>query len=100
MTTVKDIYEEINKMAPFSMQESYDNSGIIVGSGEKEANKILLALDITKSVAKEAAEKGFDLVISHHPVIFAGLKNLIPDNPAVILSKNNINAIWVVLYKT
>lgn len=93
MTTVKDIYEEINKMAPFSMQESYDNSGIIVGSGEKEANKILLALDITKSVAKEAAEKGFDLVISHHPVIFEGLKNLIPDNPAVILSKNNINAI-------
>ena len=93
MTTVNDIYEVINKIAPFSMQESYDNSGIIVGSGGKEVNRILLALDITKSVAEDAAVNGFDLVISHHPVVFTGLKNLIPDNPAVILSKNDINAI-------
>lgn len=93
MVTVKDIYYEIDKIAPFSLQEGYDNSGIIVGSGEKAVIKILFALDITKSVAREAAEKGCDLVISHHPVIFTGLKNLKPDNPAVILAKNDISAI-------
>ena len=88
MVTVKDIYYEIDKIAPFSLQEGYDNSGIIVGKRRKRRSlRFLFALDITKSVAREAAEKGCDLVISHHPVIFTGLKNLKPDNPAVILAK-------------
>ncbi|MDE6149902.1 MAG: Nif3-like dinuclear metal center hexameric protein [Ruminococcus sp.] len=93
MATVRDIYDEINKIAPFSIQESYDNSGLVVGNGDKTVGKILLALDITKSVAKEAAEKNCGLIISHHPVIFTGLKSLNPDNPAVILAKNDISAI-------
>ncbi|MGN1134133.1 MAG: Nif3-like dinuclear metal center hexameric protein [Oscillospiraceae bacterium] len=93
MTTVKDIYDKINSTAPFCCQESYDNSGLAVGSMNREVSKILLALDITREVAEEAAEKQSDLVISHHPVIFHGLKSLSPENPAVILAKNNISAI-------
>ncbi len=93
MVTVKDIYEFIDGIAPFSVQESYDNSGLIVGSSAKEVKRILLALDITKSVAKEAVEKGYDMVISHHPVIFNGLKKLDPENPAVILATNGISAL-------
>lgn len=93
MVTVKEIYDLINEIAPFSLQEGYDNSGLIVGSGDKKVKKILLALDITKSVAEEAAEKQVDLVISHHPVIFNGLKQLEPDNPAVVLAANGISAV-------
>ncbi|MGN1114455.1 MAG: Nif3-like dinuclear metal center hexameric protein [Oscillospiraceae bacterium] len=91
--TVKDIYDKVNAIAPFCCQESYDNSGLIVGEMDKKVSKILLALDITKETAQEAADKQYDLVISHHPVIFNGLKALSPQNPAVILARNNISAI-------
>lgn len=99
MTTVKEIYSLLDKTAPFSMAESWDNSGLIVGNAsgaciaEKNVTKVLTALDITKQVAYEAAESGADLVISHHPVIFSPLKNLSDDHPAVILAKNGISAI-------
>lgn len=93
MVTVKDIFELIDGIAPFLVQESYDNSGLVVGSCGSEVKRILLALDITKSVAKEAVEKDCDLVISHHPVIFNGLKKLDPENPAVMLAANGISAL-------
>lgn len=93
MVTVKDIYELIDSIAPFSLQESYDNSGLVVGSFENSVKKVILALDITKSVANEAVQKDCDLVISHHPVIFNGLKQLDPENPAVILAGNGVSAV-------
>lgn len=93
MTTVNEIYKKIDGVAPFINAEKWDNCGIIVGGGSKKVSKIITALDITKEVAKEAVVIGADLVISHHPVIFSPLKNLDDNNPAVILSKNNISAI-------
>lgn len=93
MVTVKEIYDEINRIAPFSLQESYDNSGLLVGSEDKTVTKVLMALDITKDVAEEAVKSKCDLVISHHPVIFGGLKYLKPENPAVILATGGVNAI-------
>lgn len=93
MTTVGDIYDHIDSFAPFSRQQSYDNSGICVGSRSIKVTRVLTALDITKSVAREAAEKGCELVISHHPVIFRARKTLSPDDPAVILAANGIAAI-------
>lgn len=93
MVTVRDIYNELDKIAPFSLQESYDNSGLIVGSGDKIVKKVLMALDITKDVAAEAVSTECDLVISHHPVIFNGLKVLSPENPAVVLAKGGVSAI-------
>ena len=81
--TVGDIYGFINEIAPFSLQQSYDNSGICAGSREGSVTRVLTALDITGAVVEEAAEKGCELVLSHHPVIFRPLRTLSPENPAV-----------------
>lgn len=93
MPQVIDIYNTLDELAPFSAHEKWDNSGILVGCRYDNIKKIMLTLDITHKTAYEAQEIGADLVISHHPVIFSALKNLSPDNPAVILAKNNIAAI-------
>lgn len=93
MVTVKDIFDELNRIAPFSLQESYDNSGLLVGNEDKAVTKVLMALDITKDVAEETVKSNCDLVISHHPVIFGGLKTLEPENPAVILAAGGVSAI-------
>ena len=93
MALINDIYKALDELAPFITQESWDNSGILVGSKANKVSKIMLTLDITYQTALEAEEIGADLVISHHPVIFSPLKQLDELNPAVVLSKNNINAI-------
>ncbi|MDR1593869.1 MAG: Nif3-like dinuclear metal center hexameric protein [Prevotellaceae bacterium] len=76
MITVKDIVSELEKLAPLSYQESYDNAGLIVGSLDTEASSALLCFDITEDIIDEAIEKKANLVISHHPVIFGGLKKI------------------------
>lgn len=93
MTTVGDIFDLIDSFAPFSAQQSYDNSGICAGSRMQPVTKILTALDITCDVVREAAAKGCELVISHHPVIFRPLRTLSPDDPAVMLAASGISAI-------
>ncbi|MFT3952166.1 MAG: Nif3-like dinuclear metal center hexameric protein [Oscillospiraceae bacterium] len=93
MTTVGGIFEAINGIAPFSTQQSYDNSGLLVGGAQAQAQKLLIALDITAPVAAEAVGGGFDLVIAHHPVIFSPLKELDPAHPAVVLARHGIAAI-------
>lgn len=91
---IREIYECINNKAPFSLQCGWDNSGLLVCDNEnKQVKKILVCTDITREIALEAIEKNVELVISHHPVIFKGLKNLVPQNPAVILSNAKISAI-------
>lgn len=93
MTTVKDIYDYINKIAPFSYTDSFDNTGLLVGEGSKEVTKILLALDITNDVIDEAVQNNCNMIVSHHPIIFNPLKKLNDSNPACKLLKNNINAV-------
>ena len=56
MTTVKDIFDHINKIAPYNLQESYDNSGLCVGSGKMRVTKALVALDVTKDIIDEAQQ--------------------------------------------
>ena len=79
MTTVKDIYEYINEIAPYCMQESYDNSGLCVGNGKMQVTKALVALDVTKDIIAETKQKGAQLIITHHPVIFRALKAIDPE---------------------
>lgn len=74
MATVKEIYQCINKWAPFSTQMDFDNSGFLVGRGNAAVTKILVALDITKAVIEEADCLGAQLIVAHHPVIFRPLK--------------------------
>lgn len=93
--TVGMIYDEINRIAPFHTQDSWDNSGLLVGERETEVTSVLTALDITHEVIDEAIRKKANLIISHHPVIFHPLKKLSFKNPAVRLAANGISAICV-----
>ena len=70
MSSVKDIYKIIDEAAPFSTQMSFDNSGLLVGDPGMTVKKALICLDITRPVVREAKEKGCELILSHHPVIF------------------------------
>jgi dinuclear metal center YbgI/SA1388 family protein len=76
MVRLREITGFLEGLAPLSFQESYDNSGLQVGNPDAEITGILVALDVTEKVVEEAAGLGFNLVVSHHPVIFGGLKSL------------------------
>lgn len=70
----------LEQVAPLSLQESYDNSGLIVGDANKEVTKVLLCLDSIESIIDEAIDKKCELVIAHHPIVFSGLKSLTGKN--------------------
>ncbi len=93
MTTVNSIYEVLDRTAPFKNQDKWDNSGLLVGDGDSEVNKVLIALDISNSVVDEACRKGSDLIISHHPVIFHPLKRIDFNNPVCRLLQEFKSAI-------
>ena len=76
MPKIKDITTEIEKFAPLSYQEDYDNSGLIVGNSEWSCSAILLAIDVTENVIDEAVQKGANLIVAHHPIVFSGLKKI------------------------
>jgi len=77
---VKFICELIEEVAPLSLQESYDNAGLLVGDSQMEITSVLLSIDITEEVIDEAIRKNCNLIISHHPLIFSGLKRLTGQN--------------------
>lgn len=91
--TVGDVYRFIDKLAPFATQDGFDNSGLLVGGMEATVSKIAVCLDITRKVAEEAAMRGAELIVSHHPLIFHKLSTVEIHNPINILIKNDINAI-------
>lgn len=74
--TLSELIAILDESAPFSTQEDYDNSGIQYGHPEKEIKKALICLDITPEVVREAVENTCDVIVSHHPVIFKGLKRI------------------------
>ena len=77
---VRDIIAVIEDFAPLSIQEGWDNSGLCVGSPEAEVSSVLFALDCTESLVDEAIECGADMIITHHPLIFSGLKKISPED--------------------
>lgn len=72
--TIKNITSYLESIAPPSYQESYDNSGLIVGNPATEVTGILLCLDSTEAVLDEAIDRNCNLIIAHHPIVFRGLK--------------------------
>ncbi len=80
MYTVADYYAAIDSFAPFALQESWDNSGLLIGSPEQPAECALLALDATAAVIEEAGARGRALVVSHHPIIFEKLSAVSADS--------------------
>lgn len=90
---IKKIYEYIDSIAPFNSQLDWDNSGLLIGNINGSFTKALITLDITKEVVKEAINIGAELIISHHPVIFKGLKQIAYNSVQAEIIKNNLTAI-------
>ena len=76
---VKDIIKVIEDFAPLSAQEGWDNSGLCVGTPDDEVHGVLLALDCTPELVDEAVACGADMIVTHHPLIFSGLKKISPE---------------------
>jgi dinuclear metal center YbgI/SA1388 family protein len=77
---IKDITNYLETIAPLALQENYDNSGLLVGNKQTEVTKALISLDCTEEIVQEAIDTGCNLIISHHPIIFGGLKRLNGNN--------------------
>jgi len=77
MAKCRDIIEQLEKLAPVNLAESWDNVGLLLGDMNQDVNNILITLDVTSQVVQEAIEKKVDMIISHHPFIFKPLKRIV-----------------------
>ena len=73
---IKEILNSLEETFSLSLQESYDNSGLIIGNATNEVSKVLICFDCTEEIVEEALNKDCNLIISHHPLIFDGLKKI------------------------
>ncbi len=78
--TINEIVVQLEKLAPTPYQESYDNCGLLTGNAKWECTGIVCTLDTLENVVEEAVKKKCNLIVSHHPIIFKGLKSLIGSN--------------------
>ena len=103
---IKHIASILEEFAPLSYQESYDNAGLQVGNPNAEVNSALVCIDVTEAIVDEAITLGAGLIISHHPLIFGGLKRLtgatfvertvmkaITNNIAIYSSHTNLDSV-------
>lgn len=96
---INNIIQVLEQLAPPLLQESYDNAGLITGSALWECNGVICTLDATEAVILEAKEKGCNLVVAHHPIVFGGIKKLNGKNyveKAVIAAIKNDIAIYAI----
>ena len=77
---VKDVTKVIEEFAPLVIQEKWDNSGLCIGSPEASVSSVLFGLDCTPELVDEAIECGADMIVTHHPLIFSGLKKISPED--------------------
>ena len=77
MITVQDVARAVDGIAPFDTQLDWDNSGLLVGDPAGEVDRVLVALDATAEVIREAASLGAQAIVTHHPVIFRGVQRLL-----------------------
>jgi len=74
------VLDALERFAPLPLQEGWDNAGLQIGLTEAEVSGALLCLDVTEKVIDEAIDRGCNLVVSHHPLLFRGLKRISGDN--------------------
>ena len=94
--TVKELYKILSDMIPAELSCSWDNDGLMCcPDGSREVGRVLVTLDVTDDAVNEAVAGGYDVIISHHPMIFKGLKAVSEDNfiaaKSIKLIKNNIS---------
>lgn len=107
MIKVREIADVIERFAPITLQEGYDNAGLQVGNPEMCVNGVLLCLDVTEEIMEEAKSRRCNMVVSHHPLIFGGLKRItgatpaerivataLRDNIAVYAAHTNLDSAW------
>ena len=90
--TVQQVLEEMRRIAPPELAESWDNVGLLVDAG-RPVDAILTTLDITAPVVEEAVRLGCSLIVSHHPVIFDPIKRITADDLPALLLKGGVSAI-------
>ena len=73
---IKEVLSALERFAPLPLQESWDNAGLQVGLTETEVSGALLCLDVNEKIVDEAIQKGCNLIVSHHPLLFRGLKTI------------------------
>lgn len=104
---VSDIAAVIEDFAPKGLQESYDNAGLQIGDPDMEVSAVLLCLDVTEDILSEALERQCNLIVSHHPLLFKGLKEVtgktsterivmraIKENVAIYSAHTNLDSAW------
>ena len=74
--TVEQVLSLVNGIAPFELAEEWDNVGLLAGRPDAKVNSVLCALDLRMEVLEEAVRAGAQLVVTHHPILFRGRKNL------------------------
>ena len=77
---IRCVLDAIEEFAPRALQESYDNAGLQTGNAANDCTGVLLTLDVTERNVDEAVERGCNLIISHHPLLFKGVKSVSPVN--------------------
>ena len=81
MMTVYELYRQLEERIPRTLSCEWDNDGLMVCGGDRPVKRLLIALDITSAVVDAAVSGGYDLVISHHPLVFRPLKAITPEIP-------------------
>jgi len=79
--TVRDVYRWLDGIAPFETQEGFDNAGLLLGDPSAQVTRVLFALDATLPVVEEASAWGANLLVTHHPLMFGGIRTLLSDQP-------------------
>lgn len=94
MKTVQEIYEFLDTVCPYELAEPWDNAGLNVGYRSRKVQKVLVALDLTMQAILAAKEKGCELIITHHPLLFDAAKQITSDTAegrrVLALAANNI----------
>ena len=96
---IQEIISVLESVAPPSLQESYDNAGLLTGNSNSECTGIITTLDATEGVVQEAIDKGCNLVVAHHPIIFGGLRKITGKNyveQTIITAIKNDIAIYAI----
>ena len=96
---INEIITALEQLAPPSLQEDYDNAGLITGNRNRNCTGIIVSLDCTEAVVKEAVEKNCNLIVAHHPIVFKGLKKITGKNyveQTIIAAIKNDIAIYAI----
>jgi putative NIF3 family GTP cyclohydrolase 1 type 2 len=99
---IKEIVSALERFAPLPLQDGFDNAGLQIGLTDAEATGALLCLDVTEAVLDEAIALGYNLVISHHPLIFKGYKSITGIDDNVVLDSfqdTTLHVIWIMRRK-